>query len=150
MCGRNWSFPASVKIEDSEYLLLHSTKEKLQAGLMCSDHLSPSFGWPLRVLAPGVSPGFLASVALNRIRGFCDFNPVNLYQQQPVFSFVLCFLHVRCTAHCHQQRVRAKLANRANHLSCNRFFCGGVSPSSLAQVQEMSEYHPIMVAEQRN
>ena len=52
---------------------------------MCSDYSSPSFGWPLRVLAPGVSPGFLPSVVLNRIRGFRDFNSENLYQQQPVF-----------------------------------------------------------------
>ena len=34
---------------------------------------------------PGVSPGFLASVVLHRIRGFRDFNSVNLYQQQLVF-----------------------------------------------------------------
>ena len=53
---------------------------------MSSDYLSPSFGWPLRVLAPGFSPGFLASfVVLNRILRFRDFNSVNLYQQQPVF-----------------------------------------------------------------
>ena len=52
---------------------------------MCSDYLSLSFGWPLRVLAPGVSSGFLASVVLNRIRRFRDFNSVKLYQQQPVF-----------------------------------------------------------------
>ena len=43
-------------------------------------------------------------------------------------SFVLCFLHVRCTAHCHQQCVRAKLANRASHLSCDRFFSRGYDP----------------------
>ena len=57
-------------------------KEKLQAGLMCSDYLSPSFGsvsWP-RCLS-----WFLASAGLNRIRGARDFNSVNLYQQQPVF-----------------------------------------------------------------
>ena len=59
--------------------------EKLQAGLMCSDYLSLSFGCPLLVLPPGVSPGFLASTVLNRIRGFRDLNSVNLYQQQPVF-----------------------------------------------------------------
>ena len=41
-----------MKTEDNEYFLLHSTKEKLQAGLMCSDYLSPSFGCPLRVLIP--------------------------------------------------------------------------------------------------
>ena len=52
---------------------------------MCCDYLSHSFGWLLRVLAPGVSPGFLASVVLNRIRGFRDFNSEKLYQQQPVF-----------------------------------------------------------------
>ena len=52
---------------------------------MCSDYLSLSFGWPLRVLTPGVSPGFLASVVLNRIRGFRDFNSENFHQQQPVF-----------------------------------------------------------------
>ena len=51
---------------------------------MCSDNLSLTFGWALRALAPRVSPGFLASVVLNRIRGFRDFNSVNLYQQQPV------------------------------------------------------------------
>ena len=77
-CGQNWSFPASVKTEDIEYLLQHPTKEKIQAGLMCSDYLSLSFGCPLLVLAPGVSPGFLASAGLNRIRGFprlefCEF-----------------------------------------------------------------------------
>ena len=52
---------------------------------MCSDCLSLSFGCPLLVLAPGVSPAFLASAVLNRIRGFRDFNSVTLYQQQPVF-----------------------------------------------------------------
>ena len=52
---------------------------------MCSDYLSLSFCCPLLVLAPGVSPGFLASAGLNRIRGARDFNSVNLYQQQPVF-----------------------------------------------------------------
>ena len=63
---------------------------------MCSHYLSPSFGWPLRVLAPGVSPGFLASVVLNRIRGFRDFHSVNLYQQQPVFlsSYVVSMFDV--------------------------------------------------------
>ena len=60
-------------------------RRKLQAGLMCSDYLSPSFGWLLRVLATGISPGFLASVVLSRTRGFRDLNSVNLYQQQPVF-----------------------------------------------------------------
>ena len=35
-----------------------------------------------------------------------------------------CFSHVRCTAHCHQQCVRAKIANRASHISCNIFFEG--------------------------
>ena len=58
------SFAASVKTEDSEYLLQHPTKEKIQAGPMCSDYLSLSFGCPLLVLAPGVSPGFLASAVL--------------------------------------------------------------------------------------
>ena len=63
---------------------------------MCSDYLSPSFGWPLRVLAPGVSPGFLASVVLNRIRGFRDLNSVNVSQQQPVFhlSYVFSMFNV--------------------------------------------------------
>ena len=43
-------------------------------------------------------------------------------------SFFLSFLHVRCTAHCHQQCARANLANRASHISCNRFFHGVMTP----------------------
>ena len=95
-CGRNWSFPASAKIEDIKYLFLHSTKEKLQAEPMCSEYLYPSFGCPLRVLAPGVSSGLLASAVLNRIRGFRDLNSENLYQQQLVFlsSFVFSMFDV--------------------------------------------------------
>ena len=99
---------------------------------MCSDYLSPSFGWPLRVLAPGVSLGFLASVVWNRIRGFRDFDSENLHQQELVFLSSYVFLHVRCTAHCHQLCVRAKFANRASHLSCNRFFSWGYDPSTHA------------------
>ena len=71
-------FQLLSKTEDSEYLLQHPTKEKLQAGLMCSDYLSLSFGCSLLVLAPGVSSGFMASAALNRIRGFRDLNSVIL------------------------------------------------------------------------
>ena len=53
---------------------------------MCSDYLFPSFGWPFACPGPpGVSPGFLASFVLTRIRGFRDLNSENLYQQQPVF-----------------------------------------------------------------
>ena len=120
-CGRKLSFPASVKTEDSEYLLLHSTKEKLQAGLMCSDFLSPSFGCFLRVLAPGVSPGFVASAVLNRIRGFRDFNSVNLYEQQLVFisSFVVSMFDVLHTVinSVYVQNLPTEQAN-----SCHRFF----------------------------
>ena len=61
----------------------------------------------LRVLAPGFSPGFLASfVVLNRIRGFRDLNSENLYQQQSVFLSSHVFLQgIRCTTHCHFNRV---------------------------------------------
>ena len=64
-----------------------------------------------RVLAPGFSPGFLASfVVLNRIRGFRDLNSENLYQQQPVFLSSLVFLQVtRCTTHCHFNRVEVEV-----------------------------------------
>ena len=106
-CGRNWSFPASVKIEDSEYFLLHSTKDEINrpdrwALTIC---LLP-FVALVRVLAPGFSPGLLASfIVLNRIRGLRDLNSENLYQQQLVFLSSHVFLHVRCTAHCTFNRV---------------------------------------------
>ena len=101
---------------------------------MCSDYLSPSFGWLLRVLAPGVSPGSLASVVLNRIRGFRDFNSVNLYQQQPVFlsSYVFSMFDVLHTV-INSVYVQ-KLANRARHLSCNIFF-RGVMTTTLTPVR---------------
>ena len=69
---------------------------------MCSDYLSPSFGWPLRVLTPGVSLGFLASVVLNSIRGFRDFNSENLYQQQPLFlsSYVFSMFDLHTVISC--------------------------------------------------
>ena len=96
---------------------------------MYCDYLSPSFGYPFCVLAPGLSPAFLASAVLNTIRGFRDFNSVNLFQQQPVF---LCLLFsspysMYCTLSS-TQCVCAKLANRACHVSCNRFFSWGYDP----------------------
>ena len=89
---------------------------------MCSDYLSPSFR--LAFACPGPwcfswFPGFRCVEQNPRIPrlSFSEFVPATA-----CVSFVLCFLHVRCTAHCHQQCVRAKLANRASHLSCNRFY----------------------------
>ena len=79
----NFQLRSRLKTVSTSFCILR--RKKLQAGLMCSHCLSPSFGCPLRVLAPGVSPGFLASAVLKRIRGFRDFNSVNLYQQGPVF-----------------------------------------------------------------
>ena len=60
-----------------------------------------------------------------------DLNSENLFQQQPCVYFIpsCFFLYViRCTAHCHQQCVCAKLANRASHTSFNRLFSGGHDP----------------------
>ena len=95
---------------------------------MCSDYLSLSFDCPLLVLAPGVFPGFLASEVLNRIRGFRDLNSENLYQQQPVFlsSYVFSMFDVLHTVN---NSVYVQLANRASHLSCNRFFRGVMTPT---------------------
>ena len=125
-CGRNLSFPASVKTEDSEYLLFHFTKEKLQDGLMCSDYLSPFFGCPLRVLAPRCFSWFPGFRGVEQNPRIPRLQVSEFVSATACVSFVLCFLPIRCTAHCHQQRVRAKLANRASHLSCNSFFFRGV------------------------
>ena len=81
-CGQNWSFPASVKTEGQWVL-----PSKLQAGLMCSDSLSLSFGCPLLVLAPSASPGFLAATWIQLI---CNSNSLC------PFAFFL-FCSMNCT-----------------------------------------------------
>ena len=54
----------------------------------------------------------------------------HLFQQQLVFLKIpSCFPHVRCIARCHLLCVRTNLANRASHISCNRFFRGVMTPS---------------------
>ena len=72
--------------------------------------------------------GFLASVVLSRIRGFRDLNSENLYQQQPVFlsSYVFSMFDVLHTVV--NKCVRANLAKRASHISCNSFFSRGYDP----------------------
>ena len=62
-----------------------------------------------------------------------DLNSEKLFQQQPVFILSLCFFsYVRCTAHCHQQCVRAKHANRASHISFNRLLFASHDPFAQA------------------
>ena len=128
--GRNWSFPASVKIEDSEYLLLPSTKDKIYRSDWCALTICflPSVGL-LRVLALRCFSWFLGfhcveqNPRIPRLE-FRDFVPATA-----CFSFFLCFLHVRCTAHCRQQCVHANLANIPSHISCNSFFSWVMTPT---------------------
>ena len=109
-CGRNWSFEASIKIEDSEYLLQHSTNDKN----FRTDVLWLFVSFPRLTFAVSWPPMFLLifwlPVVLNRIRGFRDSDSENLCQQQSVFLPSYDF-SIQCG--------RVKLANRTRHTSCN-------------------------------
>ena len=103
---------------------------------MCSDFLSPSFGCLLRVLAPGVSPGFVASAVLNRIRGFRDFNSVNLYEQQLVFlsSFVVSMFDVLLFCGCTLSSTvcTCKTCQQSKPTVVTDFFRGVMTPTLTA------------------
>ena len=121
-CGRNWSFPASVKIEGSEYLLLHSTKDKIYRSDWCALTICflPSVGL-LRVLALRCFSWFLGFRCVKQNPRIPRLELREIVQATACVSFFLCFLHVRCTAHFRQQCVHANLANRPSHISCNSF-----------------------------
>ena len=87
--GRNWTFPASAKIEDIEYLLLqHKKGGNQQAGLMSSDTCPLSFVACLRVLALRfLLVSWFPSLCCTESEDSSDLNSESLYQQQPVFHF---------------------------------------------------------------
>ena len=106
--GRDWTFPASAKIEDIEYVLLQSEKGgNQQAGLMSSDTCPPSFVACLRVLAPRLLlVSWFPFVVLHRIRGFQRLEFRDFVPATACVSFSHVFLQaVRRTAHCHFNRV---------------------------------------------
>ena len=112
--------------EDIEYLLQHPTKDKLQSGLMCFDYLSLSFGCPPLVLAPCVFPDF-RGVEQNPMIPRLEFSEfvtaaACVYFIPSRFSLTFDVLHTVINS------VYVQLANRASHLSCNRFFSCGYDP----------------------
>ena len=120
-------FPASTKTEGK----VHTTKfvsrkvESDQGGLM-SNVATRFFLLSSWFFLDPLTP----FDALFRIRGFQRFEFRELIPATACVNFIpSCFSYVRCTAHCYQQCVRANLANRASHISCNIFFRGVMTPS---------------------
>ena len=91
---------------------------------MCSDYLSLFSRLPFACLGPRCFSWYLGLCVVEQNLRIPRLEFSEFVSATACVSFVLCFLHVRCTAHRHQQCVRAKLANRASHFSCNRFFRG--------------------------
>ena len=78
---------------------------------------------------------------MHRIREFQRFGFIEFIPATACVYFIpSCFFSsVRCTAHCHQQRVCANLANRASHISFNRLFRGSCTLRSRLQGQATND-----------
>ena len=90
---RDWTFRASAKIEDIEYFFPQSKKGgNQQARLMNSDTCPLSFVACSRVLSPQfLLVSWFPSLCCTESEDSSDLNSENLYQQQPVFHFPMCF-----------------------------------------------------------